>query len=301
MNKYILISVFILLFKNSKAQILVDTALIKPLLVQHVSALAHDSMYGRYSGTIENINAGIYIAKIFDSLQLAYLTDSGYGQAVYNNSNFLGYNIIANLKGNDSIKKDSFIVISAHYDHVGGYFNGANDNASGTAAMLTLAHFLRKQNNNGYSILFIAFTAEELGMVGSTYFVNKFTKLNKIKQVINLEMLGRNREHESTIHPYIVGQKSHLQVKQFNTVLKKDFKKTYKNYFKFDLYPSQLLDKRSDHYPFNLKNINAITIMVSSPFDDHYHQVTDEISTLDFDMMAQVVQILLHITTHIVK
>lgn len=113
-------------------------------------------------------------------------------------SNYQTQNIFGFVEGKQF--PDSFIVISAHYDHLGGigdnyYFAGANDNASGVSMILDLAKHIAKLNDSKYSILFIAFAAEEMGLLGSKYFVGHSpVDLKKIKFVINFDMLGTGEE-----------------------------------------------------------------------------------------------------------
>jgi len=102
-------------------------------------------------------------------------------------------NIIGFIEG----ELDSFIVFSAHYDHLGEmgegvYFPGANDNGSGITMVLNLArHFSRLKKKPKYSIAFMFFSAEEIGLLGSTYYVNNpIFPLSKIKFLINLDMVG---------------------------------------------------------------------------------------------------------------
>ena len=115
-------------------------------------------------------------------------------------------NVIGYIEGNDSQLKDEYIVIGAHYDHLGygGHksgsrrphinevHNGADDNASGVSIMIELAKSIQNNNNNKRSILFIAFGAEEMGLIGSKYFANSsLIDNNKIQTMINLDMVGK--------------------------------------------------------------------------------------------------------------
>jgi hypothetical protein len=116
-------------------------------------------------------------------------------------------NVAALLEGSDSVLKDQYIVIGAHYDHLGmggtgsgsrfmdslAVHNGADDNASGVAGVLELAaYFANERNKPGRSILFLAFDAEELGLLGSKYFVkNPLVDLKKVMAMINFDMIGR--------------------------------------------------------------------------------------------------------------
>jgi Zn-dependent M28 family amino/carboxypeptidase len=102
-------------------------------------------------------------------------------------------NIAAFLQG----ETDSFIVFSAHYDHLGEmgkgiYFPGANDNASGVALVLNLVkHFAKNKKKLKYSIAFLFFSGEELGLLGAKYYANNpLFPLSKIKFLVNLDMVG---------------------------------------------------------------------------------------------------------------
>ena len=122
--------------------------------------------------------------------------------------NFKAYNVAAVVKGTS--KPDSVIVFTAHYDHLGGmgnktYFPGANDNASGVAMLLDLAKYYAT-NPPKYSIVFIAFAAEEIGLLGSKYFTeNPLIPLSNIRFLWNLDLLGNGDAGatvvNATIHP----------------------------------------------------------------------------------------------------
>ena len=111
--------------------------------------------------------------------------------------NFKADNICATVKG--TVKPDSFIFITAHYDHLGGmgkdtYFPGANDNASGVSLLLNLAHYYAK-HPQPYSIVFICFAGEEAGLIGSKYFTeNPLVPLKKIRFLINTDLAGTGEE-----------------------------------------------------------------------------------------------------------
>jgi Peptidase family M28 len=276
-------------------QKIIDSLITKEILKEYVTALAHDSMEGRSSGTKGNMDAGVFIANIFEEIGLKKISGiGGYGDKVMKGKEFYGYNIIGVLDGIDSIKQKDIIIISAHYDHIetnsGGWDkinNGANDNASGTAAVLALATYYKALHSNKYTILFVAFTGEEYGLIGSTELANKLNP-NQVHLVINLEMLGRSPS--KSIHPFITGSGN----SSFVTILNKNLKakeSTYSNYFfENDSYPTQNLVTRSDNYPFNKLGINAYTIMLSSPTDKYYHTNNDETKTLDFNAMLIAVK-----------
>ena len=111
--------------------------------------------------------------------------------------NFKADNVCAIVKG--TVKPDSFIFITAHYDHLGGlgkdtYFPGANDNASGVSLLLNLAHYYA-QHPQPYSIGFILFAGEEAGLIGSKYYTeNPLIPLKKIRFLINTDLAGTGEE-----------------------------------------------------------------------------------------------------------
>ncbi|MBK9636439.1 MAG: M28 family peptidase [Bacteroidetes bacterium] len=112
----------------------------------------------------------------------------------YTTSNVVGY-----IEGKS--KKDSFLIMTAHYDHLGRMgnniiFPGANDNASGIAMLLQLSkHFAQKENQLEYSLVFIAFAGEEAGLIGSKYYTeNPWTELSKIKFLLNMDLMGTGDE-----------------------------------------------------------------------------------------------------------
>ena len=114
-------------------------------------------------------------------------------------------NLAAIVRG--SIRPDSFLVVSAHYDHLGtmgkrAYFPGANDNASGVAMLLELAaHYARPENRPAYSVVFLLFGGEEAGLLGSSYFVaHPLVPLRRIKFLVNLDLLGTGEQGVTVVN-----------------------------------------------------------------------------------------------------
>jgi Zn-dependent M28 family amino/carboxypeptidase len=296
--KLYLFLIIISLSTKAFAQQLIDIAINKDTIKEYVTALAHDSMRGRLSGTKQNILAGAYIVKQFKKIGLQQPNTQGYAQEVVVDKKFYGNNIIGVINGYDSTKRDSLIIFSAHYDHIGGGYNGANDNATGVAAMLSLAQYYALYANNAYTLVFVAFTGEEQGMIGSQFFVNT-VQPKLIKYNINLEMLGR--PVGKTLRPFYYSAYEHNIVHTLNNSLFSVDSTYTDNYFKKDSYHNQNLYKRSDHYSFNNVGVNAITIMLSSPHDKYYHQKTDETITIDFDSMYVVVKAIALATTSLIE
>jgi len=169
-------------------------------LLHDLQVLANDSMQGRKTGTAGGEKARRYIIKRFGKIWLKpyqgsfkhpFSIEIGNPQKSMQGVNVLGYIIGAS---------DKILVISAHYDHEGikngNIFNGADDNASGVSALLAIAQYF-SQNPPRHTILFAAFDGEELGLLGSKAFVmDEKAPLGNIKLNINMDMIGRNDNHE---------------------------------------------------------------------------------------------------------
>lgn len=201
-------------------------------------------------------------------------------------------NVIGVLRG--SVRPDSFIVICAHYDHLGQMgrqttFPGAHDNASGTALVLDLArHFTEAPNRPAYSMVFIAFGAEEAGLIGSKFFVDKdpLVPLQKIRFVINLDLMGGGSEGitvvNATGHPaeyqYLVARNDsqhHLTqvVARENT-------------------------QNSDHYPFSRRNVPAFFFYTLGDVTA-YHNVFDTAEGLPFSRYDAVFGLIADFATYL--
>lgn len=278
-------------------------------LQAHVEALAHDSMQGRLTGTPGGMLAAAYLKEAFSNYGLQHLPgQEGFGllwsQRIEKNI-WQGENIAGLLPG--SSKTDSTIIISAHYDHVGvtsmqralpfgnyskvnrkekdSIFNGANDNASGVAAMLELVRIF-VQDTPYYNLLFVGFSGEELGLLGSSDFSLKLPPYRFLFN-LNLEMLGRPEKG----CPFVIERAEQIS---FRDVLNENLKKANsgfpKKYFSDDAYPSQNLFERSDHFSLHKAGITSFSVMGSSPTDRYYHHTDDEANTLNYPAMGQMVQ-----------
>ncbi|MGA0555196.1 M20/M25/M40 family metallo-hydrolase [Larkinella sp. VNQ87] len=178
---------------------------------QHIEKLASDRMKGRGTGSRENAKAAAYIARYFKKYGLKPLGGDGYYQhftakvrrVVVPDSVRKAANVIGFLDNG----ADHTIVIGAHYDHLGlgnqgsslaenpqgQIHNGADDNASGVAGLLELAqYYARNDVKEPYNLLFMAFGAEELGLLGSRHFLNHPTlPLDRLNFMICMDMIGR--------------------------------------------------------------------------------------------------------------
>jgi Zn-dependent M28 family amino/carboxypeptidase len=147
--------------------------------------------------------------------------------------------------------------------------------------MLELARYYSRFHNNKYTLLFVAFSGEEFGMLGSTE-LSKRLQDNIITGMINLEMLGRPENKQCII----IGNDEDKVADTLNSVLP-DRKSRYP-YFIADRWISESLLTRSDHYPFLKSTDFCFTIMGTPPDDRFYHTVDDEYKTIDFKEMQKI-------------
>lgn len=191
------------------------------------------------------------------------------------------FNVAGIIRGKS--KPDEYVIFSGHYDHLGilpavkgdSIANGADDDASGTTAVLELAKYFKKLDNNARTLMFVAFTAEEIGEFGSQHFA-KTVDPNKVVAMFNIEMIGKASKFGEN-SAFITG----FERSDFGTILQKNLEGTA---FKFypDPYPEQNLFYRSDNASLAAVGVPAHTISTDKiDIDKLYHTVGDEVSTLD--------------------
>ncbi len=181
-------------------------------------------------------------------------------------------NVVGYIKG--SLNPDSFIVVTAHYDHLGKmgketYFPGANDNASGVAMVLSLADYYSK-NQPKYSVVFISLSAEEVGLLGAKKFTdNPLIKLDRIKFLINFDMAGTGEEGIKIVNGSVYKDKFDLLTK-LNT--------ENKLLPKIDIRGAACI---SDHCLFYQKGVPSFYIYTQGGIKA-YHDIYDKYETLPF-------------------
>ncbi|NDE09433.1 MAG: M20/M25/M40 family metallo-hydrolase [Chitinophagia bacterium] len=201
-------------------------------------------------------------------------------------------NVVGILPGKS--KKDEYVIFSGHYDHLGigkpnneqdSIFNGANDDAAGTTAMIVLSkYFSHLKGKNERTIIFVAFTAEEVGGFGSSYF-SKQLNADKIVAMFNIEMIGTESKW-GTSSAYITGfEKSNMGKILQDNLADSKFK------FEPDPYPQQNLFYRSDNATLAALGVPAHTISTSKmDSEKFYHTLNDEIETLDMINMTEIIK-----------
>lgn len=276
----------------------------KNLLDYYVSALAHDSMQGRATGTEGMMKAAHFIASQMKSIGLLPVkSNEGYFQNFGKITHWDEYeatNLVGAIPG--SSNTNEVVIFSAHYDHLGkiknkkdSVYNGANDNASGTALLLQLAAYYIKTKPTR-TLLFIAFSGEELGLLGSEEFAYSIDE-KTIRAVLNFDMVGR--APKKTV--YLSGSEYGDVQKVMNNELYNYNKERFgKRYFNGNA-PIEAFFMRSDNFPFALKDIPAHTISATPDSDKYYHQLSDEIQTLDLEFMNELVKTMFIATQSIVN
>lgn len=199
------------------------------------------------------------------------------------------HNIIGKIEGTDSLHKS--LAVTAHYDHIGRnskgkICRGADDNGSGTAALLQLAQsFQQLETKPKNDILFIAFTAEEKGLWGSDYYMNKKQPSDFIAN-INMDMIARHDTASKDNYIYLLGIK---QSPWLDSLSRKANNETVQLTLDYHYDGSSFL-KRSDHYHFHRNNVPVLSFF--SGLHRDYHTPRDTIDKIDFNLYRKRVQLI---------
>ncbi|MEM9685696.1 MAG: M20/M25/M40 family metallo-hydrolase [Bacteroidota bacterium] len=269
---------------NTSSQI--TTATVEAIM----NFLASDELEGRNTGEEGIEKAADYIENFFKTHKVSPYF-STYRDSL---SNFTGtaYNIVGVIPGNDATLKNEFIIIGAHYDHIGTgkpvngdtIANGANDNASGTTAVLELAKHFSHTQTHKRSLMFVLFSAEERGLLGSKHLAKKLKDQNfNLYTVVNFEMIGvpMNTPYKAYITGYEMSNMA-TKINEYTGKRTIGFLPTAKKYHLF---------KRSDNYPFYLEFGQPCQTICTFDFTnfDYYHHVDDETSQMDFPHMTAMI------------
>jgi hypothetical protein len=282
MKKIIVVSFLVLFFvPGTFAQ-----TTLKERLEQHVYTLASDEMQGRMAGTEYAQMAAEYIINQWQEIGIEPFFDNSYLQTFSRNNRF--QNVVGIIHGNDPVLKNEYIIIGAHYDHIGvsllgNIRNGADDNASGVAVLIELGRELQQiQPNLKRSIILIAFDAEEMGLIGSSHFITHWEEpIENIKLMVSVDMVGWystsnkieysgsgtiQNGNEVILNTSIIPAGLNVVAKRFETSI---FTAT-------------------DTHPFALNRIP--TLFVSTGLKSPYHTPRDEAHLIDFDGMTLIVE-----------
>jgi len=259
----------------------------KERVVNIVSTLASDEMKGRKFGTLENDKAAEYIASEFKKNNLDYCFGDSY-LIPFEYKDKKGYNVCGIKKG----KSEQSLAYSAHFDHIGNnnkegdnIYNGADDDASGVATVIGLADYF-KDKKTDFSMVFMAFNAEEIGLIGSKALSenqNLNPVFNNIKALFNFEMLATESQFGKNA-VFMTGD----EFSDFDDLINTNAVNGLKVYP--DPYQGQQLFYRSDNVNFVKKKIIAHSIStVDMNKAVHYHAVNDDINIVDADNLTNII------------
>ncbi len=259
----------------------------KERVVSIVSTLASDDMKGRKFGTPENDKAAEYIAGEFKKDNLGYCVGDSY-LVPFEYKGTKGFNVCGIKKG----KLEQSLAYSAHFDHIGtntksgdNIYNGADDDASGVATVIGMADFF-KDKETDFSMVFMAFNAEEIGLIGSNALAGN-EKLNpvfnNIKALFNFEMLATESQLGKNA-VFMTGD----EFSDFDELINANAANGLKVYP--DPYQGQQLFYRSDNVNFVKRKIIAHSIStVDMNKATHYHAVNDDIHIVDAENLTNII------------
>ncbi|HLA57028.1 MAG TPA: M20/M25/M40 family metallo-hydrolase [Flavobacterium sp.] len=251
--------------------------------------LASDKMEGREIFQPGNQLASAFIENEFEKAELSHYAELKNFRQEFTAKGKAANNVIGIIPGKS--KRDEYVVFSAHYDHLGvkesgqdKVYNGANDDASGVTAMISLAKYFKQLNNNERTIIFVAFTGEEVGGFGAAYF-SKNIDADKVVAMFNIEMIGTESKWGKN-SAYITG----FDKSDFGTILQQNLKGS-PFHFEPDPYPKEQLFYRSDNARLAYLGVPAHTISTSKmDSEPNYHKLSDEVSTLDLENMTEIIK-----------
>ncbi|MGB5942063.1 MAG: M20/M25/M40 family metallo-hydrolase [Leeuwenhoekiella sp.] len=264
------------------------------IVKSHLDFLASDALAGRETGTAGIRQAADYAIGIFKKagttpFYLNYQDD-------FDAKGAEAFNIVAKVTGTDPQLKEQYIIVGAHYDHIGSgedvngdtIANGANDNASGSTAVLELAKYFAA-NPPKRSLLFTLFSAEEKGLLGSKHLAERLANENiNVYTMFNIEMVGVPMTGKDYLL-YLTGYEESNMAEMFNSYCDGKIIGFLPQAKEYNLF------KRSDNYPFYERlNIPAQTV---SSFDftnfEYYHHVDDEVQYMDIGHLTNVINSLI--------
>lgn len=277
-------------------------------LKTHLYIIASDEMGGRDTGTEGQKKAGNYLIETYKANGIPFpkgatnfyqkvpasFMNKEYGEKLPDSENIWAY-----IEGSE--KPNEILVVSAHYDHIGTkngeIYNGADDDGSGTVALLEMAQAFQQAKNEGHgpkrSILFLHVTGEEHGLHGSRYYTDYplFPLANTIAD-INIDMIGRRDEFHpnSNNYVYLIGS-DYLSTDLYNTceAANKKYANLYIDYKFNDRSDPNRFYYRSDHYNFAKHNIPSVFLF--NGVHEDYHQAGDEVEKIEFDALAKRTQL----------
>jgi hypothetical protein len=255
---------------------------------RELTALADDSMEGRGTATAGGARAARFIAAELERAGIAPAGDSGYFQRVPTRRG-LAVNVVGIVRGSSPARRDSAVVVAAHYDHLGigrpvggdSIYNGADDDASGVVTVLQVAAALAHSNPER-TLVFLLTTGEEVGLLGTRrYLEAPVVTLDRTVAELEVEMIGRPDS--------LAGGAGRAWLTGYERSTMGDMLRAAGSPIVPDPRPDQHFFERSDNIAFARRGIPAHTL---SSFNLHqdYHTPADDVSRVDFAHMTAVIR-----------
>lgn len=276
-----------------------SAAVCAPCIRAHMDFLASDALRGRGSGTHDELVTATYVASQFEQYGLEPAGDAGgFIQQVIiqksgpGNKELHTRNVVAKLSGTDPAHEHDVILLTAHLDHLGirrpvrgdAIYNGADDDASGTTAVLELARSLAAEPKPRRTVIFALFGSEEKGALGSIYFrAHPPVPLADIAAYLEFEMIGRPDPAVPRDTLWLTGWK--------RTDLGPELAR-HGAHLVADPHPAEDFFRRSDNYVFAKQGIIAQTVSSYGLHHD-YHQPSDDLARIDFQHMDEAIESML--------
>ena len=282
-NRIIIMCLLLIVGSNTFAQTQQER------LTRHVYTLAGDSLRGRKAGSEDAAKAAAYIVSQFEEIGIQPYYEEGWYQTFERNGKTYK-NVIGVIPGNDPVLKDEYIIIGAHYDHLGvmndQIYNGADDNASGTATIIEVARILKSQQNQlKRTVVVAAFDAEELGLWGSNYLAKQLD-LSKVKLMMSIDMVGWLEK----------GKTLRLQgaatIKNGKRILREEAEKIHIDIKPKDFETSIL--GATDTQGFAQRGV--ATLYVTTGLKSPYHKPEDDPELIDYEGMDRVADYMADLT-----
>jgi Peptidase family M28 len=259
----------------------------------HVATLASPGFAGRRGGQEGGRKAAEYLAAAFRRLELEPLFDGRYTQEIVDGltGEVLGRNVGARLLGSDPALRDEWIIVSAHFDHLGVrggvLYPGADDNASGVAMLLEVARCLAEAPERPRrSLMFIGFDLEEIGLWGSRYFVaHAPVPLERVALFVTADMIGRSLGGVCDPYVFIMGTEHAPGLRPWVERAAAD------GTLKLGLLGTDMVGTRSDYGPFRARKVPFL--FLSTGENPCYHTPRDVPETLDYPKLQAISRLIL--------
>ena len=256
------------------------------ILALHVSADFATGLVGASGSTLEELQQALNSGKSAADLSIGSPVVSMAVVQTDDPENVAARNVVGVLPGSDPVLRDEWVVVGAHHDHVGAYvgdgdtvFNGADDNASGVSGVLELAQaFAARETRPKRTMVFVTFSAEEKGLLGSRALVEETLPLDKLAFMLNLDMIGRN---------------SGEQIRVFGDGYVRDLRPLVEQAWvdpALDIaFAGDAHSANSDHDPFYREGVPFMFLFTGTHED--YHQIGDHASKLDYSRMQSITRL----------